>query len=72
MDGTNWLALRSDIASAYFKLSESKQNVLRLRFSQDASEWDNLSKEMDSTTNGARMRVQRAITSLIKTLNEWR
>ena len=26
-DGNNWLALRSDIAAAYYKLSEAKQNI---------------------------------------------
>jgi hypothetical protein len=28
-DGNNWLSLRSDITSAFYKLSEQKQNVLR-------------------------------------------
>ena len=32
-DGNNWLALRSDIASSYYKLSEAKQNVFWTRLS---------------------------------------
>ncbi len=38
-DGNNWLSLRSDIASAFYKLSEQKQNILRLRFSVDSPDW---------------------------------
>ena len=32
-DGNNWLSLRSDIASAYYRLSDAKQEILKLRFS---------------------------------------
>jgi hypothetical protein len=71
-DGNNWLALRSDIASSYYKLSETKQNVLRLRFSIEQPDWTVLAKEMDSTPDGARMKVQRAINSLIKNLGGWK
>ena len=71
-DGNNWLSLRSDIASAYYKLSEAKQNILRLRFSVEQPDWSSLAKEMDSTPDGARMKVQRAISSLIKHLGGWR
>jgi hypothetical protein len=71
-DGNNWLALRSDIATGYNKLSEAKQNILRLRFSVEQPDWSSLAKEMDSTPDGARMKVQRAITSLIKHLGGWR
>jgi hypothetical protein len=71
-DGNNWLSLRSDIAAAYYKLSEAKQNILRLRFSVEQPDWSSLAKEMDSTPDGARMKVQRAITSLIKHLGGWR
>lgn len=71
-DGNNWLALRSDIASAYYKLSEAKQNVLRLRFSVEQPDWATLAKDMDSTPDGARMKVQRALNSLIKHLGGWK
>lgn len=71
-DGNNWLSLRSDIASGYYKLSETKQNILRLRFSVEQPDWSLLAKEMDSTPDGARMKVQRAISSLIKHLGGWR
>ena len=71
-DGMNWLALRSDIASAFYKLSEAKQNILRLRFSVDSPDWTVLAKDMNSTPDGARMKVQRAINSLIKNLSGWK
>jgi hypothetical protein len=71
-DGNNWLSLRSDIASAFYKLSEQKQNILRLRFSVDSPDWTMLSKEMESTPDGARMKVQRALNSLVKHLGGWK
>jgi hypothetical protein len=71
-DGNNWLSLRSDIAAGYYKLSETKQNILRLRFSIEQPDWTLLAKDMDSTPDGARMKVQRAIGSLIKHLGGWR
>ena len=71
-EGNNWLGLRSDIAYAFDKLSEAKQNVLRLRFSIDSPDWALLAKDMDSTPDGARMKVQRAVNSLIKNLGGWR
>ena len=71
-DGNNWLALRSDIHAAYSKLSAPKQHTLELRFSIDSPDWVLLSKEMDSTPDGARMKVQRALNSLIKNLGGWK
>lgn len=71
-DDNNWLSLRSDIATAYYKLTEAKQNVLRLRFSIDSPDWSLLAYDMQSTPDGARMKVQRAISSLIKNLGGWR
>jgi len=71
-DGNNWLSLRSDIAAAFYKLSETKQNILQLRFSVDSPDWATLSKDMDSTPDGARMKVQRALNSLIKHLGGWK
>jgi hypothetical protein len=71
-DGNNWLALRSDIHAAFNKLSDAKQHTLILRFSIDSPDWVLLSKEMDSTPDGARMKVQRALNSLIKNLGGWK
>ena len=71
-DGNNWLSLRSDIASAYYRLSDAKQEILKLRFSVEQPDWATLAKDMDSTPDGARMKVQRAINSLIKNLSGWK
>ena len=71
-DGNNWLALRSDIHAAFSKLSDAKQHTLMLRFSIDTPDWTLLSKEMNSTPDGARMKVQRALNSLVKHLGGWK
>jgi len=71
-EGNNWLTLRADIEKAYNKLSEAKQNVLRLRFSVEQPDWTELSKDMNSTPDGARMKVQRAVNSIIKILGGWK
>jgi DNA-directed RNA polymerase specialized sigma24 family protein len=71
-DGNNWLALRSDIASGYYKLPEAKQNVLRLRFSVEQPDWATLASDMDSTPEGARKKVERALNSLVKNLGGWK
>ena len=71
-EGNNWLSLRSDISKAFDKLSEAKQNVLRLRFSVEQPDWTELSKDMDTSPDGARMKVQRAVNSLIKHLGGWK
>ena len=71
-DGNNWLVLRSDIANAFYKLTEAKQNVLRIRFSTENNEWNLIAKDLKTTPDGARMKVQRAINSLISNLGGWR
>jgi hypothetical protein len=71
-DGNNWLVLRSDIATAFYRLTEAKQNVLRVRFSTDNNEWSLIAKDLKTTPDGARMKVQRAINSLIRNLGGWR
>ena len=71
-DGNNWLVLRSDIEKAFNKLAEAKQNILRLRFTTDNYEWNDLAKELNTSPDGARMRVTRAINSLIRILGGWR
>lgn len=71
-DNNNWLVLRSDIANAFYKLTEAKQNVLRVRFSTDNSEWSTVAKDLSTTVDGARMKVQRAIASIIRNLGGWK
>ena len=71
-DNNNWLVLRSDIANAFYKLTEAKQNILRIRFSTDSSEWSTVAKDLSTSVDGARMKVQRAIASIIKNLGGWR
>lgn len=71
-DGKNWLVLRSDIATAFYRLPEAKQNVLRIRFSTDNNEWNLIAGDLKTTPDGARMKVQRAVNSLIRNLGGWR
>ena len=71
-DGNNWLVLRSDIAAAYYRLSEAKQNILRIKFSTENSDWAEIGKDLNTTADGARMKVQRAVNSLVRTLGGWR
>ena len=71
-DGNGWLVLRSDIATGFYRLSEAKQNILRIRFTTESYEWSDIGKELDTTPDGARMKVQRAIASLIRNLGGWK
>ena len=71
-DGNNWLVLRSDIEKAFNKLPEAKQNILRLRFSVENCEWIELGKELNTSADGARKRVERAVSSLVRILGGWR
>lgn len=68
-DTNNWLVLRADIATAYYRLSEAKQNVLRIRYSlPEETEWKTTATELNTTEAGARMKIQRALNSLIRNL----
>ena len=71
-DGMNWLVLRSDIARAFYHLPEAKQNILRLRFSNPDAQWATVAEEMGTTLDGARMKIQRAIASLIQSIGGWK
>jgi hypothetical protein len=71
-DGNNWLVLRSDIASAFYKLTDAKQNILRIRYSTESSEWSEVAKDLDTTAEGARKKVQRALASLVRNLGGFR
>ena len=64
--------LRSDIASAFYKLTEAKQNILRIKFSTENNEWALIAKDLNTSPDGARMKVQRAVNSLIRNLGGWR
>lgn len=71
-DGMNWLTLRSDIAKGYYKLSEAKQHTLRIRFSDTDADWSTVAKELNTTPDGARMKVHRAMTSLIQNIGGYK
>jgi len=71
-DGNNWLVLRSDIEKAFNRLAEAKQNILRIKFSAENYEWNDLGKELNTSADGARMKVNRALSSLVKILGGWR
>ena len=71
-DGNNWLILRSDIEKAFNQLAEAKQNILRLRFTMENCEWTELGKELNTSADGARMRVTRAVNSIVRNLGGWR
>ena len=71
-DGMNWLALRADIDAAFNKLSEAKQNVLRIKYADPKAEWETIANDMATTKDGARMKVQRALASLVQNLGGWR
>jgi hypothetical protein len=71
-DTNNWLVLRSDIATAYYRLSEAKQKILKVRFTTENSEWSVIAKELNTTPDGARMKVQRAVSSIVRNLGGFR
>jgi hypothetical protein len=71
-DGMNWLVLRSDIVTAFNKLSDSQKFILTARFSNELAEWADLGVELETTADGARMKVNRAINALVKNLGGWR
>ena len=71
-DGMNWLALRSDIAAAYYRLSDWKQDVLKIRFAFEIPDWGFISDQLGTTDGGARMKVQRIITNVIQNLGGWK
>lgn len=72
-DTNNWLVLRSDISTAFYRLTEAKQNILRIKFSApENTEWSKIATDMKTTEDGARMKVQRAVNSLIRNLGGYR
>lgn len=67
-DGMNWLAMRSDIARGYYKLPVAKQLILHIRYADEDAEWTKVADELGTTPDGARMKVQRALLSLIQNI----
>lgn len=65
-DGMNWLALRADIAKGYYNLSEAKQEILKIRFANENADWKEIAEQLKTTPDGARMKVRRAINSIIQ------
>ena len=63
----NYLAFFSDIKSAFYKLPEDKQNVLRLRYTDDLT-YTQLADIINQSSNTARMKTERALNHLIRML----
>jgi RNA polymerase sigma factor (sigma-70 family) len=63
----NYLAFFSDIKSAFYKLPEDKQNVLRLRYTDDLT-YTQLADIINQSSNTARMKTERALNHLIRIL----
>lgn len=67
-DGMNWLALRADIAKGYYKIPEAKQEILKIRFADENADWKVIAEQLNTTPDGARMKVRRAINSIVQHL----
>jgi RNA polymerase sigma factor (sigma-70 family) len=63
----NYLAFFSDIKTAFYKLPEDKQNVLRLRYTDDLT-YTQLADIINQSSNTARMKTERAHNHLIRML----
>lgn len=63
----NYLAFFSDIKNAFYKLPEDKQNVLRLRYTDDLT-YTQLAGIINQSSNTARMKTERALNHLIRML----
>jgi RNA polymerase sigma factor (sigma-70 family) len=63
----NYLAFFSDIKTAFYKLPEDKQNVLRLRYTDDLT-YTQLADLINQSSNTARMKTERALNHLIRML----
>lgn len=66
-EGGNWFAMMSDIDKALKKLPDDQYNILYLRFG-DGLENSNLASELQISDDAARMRVNRAVNSLLNLL----
>ena len=63
----NWIAYFSDISKAFNELPEDKQNLLRLRYMEDFGP-NELASQLDMRPDAARMKVARALKTLINKL----
>jgi RNA polymerase sigma factor (sigma-70 family) len=63
----NWIAYFSDISKAFNELPEDKQNLLRLRYMEDVGPGE-LAVQFHITSDAARMKVARALKTLINKL----
>ncbi len=66
-EGGNWFAMMSDIDKAMKKLPDEQYNILYLRFG-DGMENSDVASELQISDDAARMRVNRAINSLLNIL----
>lgn len=66
-EGGNWFAMTSDIDKALKKLPDEQYNILYLRFG-DGMDTSMLASELQVSDDAARMRVNRAINSLLNLL----
>lgn len=66
-EGGNWFAMMADVEKALGKLGEEQFNIIYLRFG-DGSDNATLASELSISEDAARMRVNRAINSLLNIL----
>lgn len=66
-EGGNWFAMMADIQHAMDKLGEEQFNIIYLRFG-DGTDNSTLAKELAISEDAARMRVNRAVSSLLNLL----
>lgn len=66
-EGGNWFAMMSDIDKALTKLPEEQWNILYSRFRQGQDNSD-VASELQISDDAARMRVNRALNSLLNLL----
>lgn len=66
-EGGNWFAMMADVDKALKKLNEEQFNIIYLRFG-DGSDNGTLAKELSISEDAARMRVNRAMNSLLNIL----
>ncbi len=66
-EGGNWFAMMSDIDKAMKKLADEQYNILYLRFG-DGMDNSDVASELHISDDAARMRVNRAINSLLNIL----
>lgn len=66
-EGGNWFAMVSDVDKALSKLNEEQFNIIYLRFG-DGSNNATLAQELSISEDAARMRVNRAMNSLLNLL----